>query len=226
MKITKFNIEGLTVSQIHQLVFKKIPEKELISFEDKHQTYYGQGIKIEDKKTGKIKAYWPHGIGVQKFKNGDLYSGNFANAEWINYGIYIKDNDYIYEGSWLKNEMTIGELRKIDGSDVIYKGKFKKKYFREGTVTVKDKIRYEGKVNAELMPHGKGKVTALKDIKNNEKFIFNRSDMEKGEMWEGTFDHGWYHGIFKITYADGDIWTAKFDKGKLIKDPEKLKKKN
>ena len=87
---------------------------------------------------GDFKNNEIYGIGVFKWKNGDVYEGEMKNGKLDGYGKYTYKNGQIYEGTYV-NGIKEG-LGKLISGDRIYEGEFKNgKPDGEGVLTIKGK---------------------------------------------------------------------------------------
>ena len=102
-----------------------------------------------------------------------------------------------------------GELIRSNGD--VYKGEFKNSSMHgEGIYTVPGILRREG-IFKDNESNGKGKTTYLKDYDQH----------EKGEVREGNFKDGRWHGNFKITCANGKVYKAKYNMGVIVENKKK-----
>ena len=55
---------------------------------------------------GNFKNNKKHGYGVFKFSNGDVYEGNWINGLEHGYGVYTWSDGDVYEGNWSNGQMV------------------------------------------------------------------------------------------------------------------------
>ena len=107
-----------------------------------------------------IETRPPNGFQTEliKFKNGDTYQGYYnENNKKEGFGIYIKNNGYIYKGLWKDDQ--IGEYGLlIDPQGNYYKGDLVNGEANgEGEMLINNKIKYFGNFSNNL-PNKKGKI--------------------------------------------------------------------
>ena len=164
-----------------------------------------------------------------KFKNGDTYQGYFnENNKKEGFGIYIKNNGFIYKGLWKDDEMGEYGLW-IDPQGNYYKGELENGEANgEGEMFINNKIKYVGNFNNNL-PNKKGKIINFADNSIYEGDIVNGKKEGKGILkfsdgteYEGDFIDDKYEGIGKLSFKNGCIYEGNFQnnsingKGKYI----------
>ena len=178
--------------------------------------YVGQ-IKVIDGSTN----YGPHGKGIDKFKNGDVYEGVFKNGRLdvaTNFKISTKDLTWLYKGKLSQSGAPVAEGK---GAMKIFKNTKPKWYsYEEGTFK---NHALNGK-GIRINYHDK-KLTRPKSIYKGE---FNMGNMDgRALYWQYPCD--WYHeGRFsKNNYIDDVNKTKKLSKKvlNLIKFARNLEKK-
>ena len=103
-------------------------------FQSDERMYCGQNLKNEK-----------HGIGMQLFKHGVVFIGEFNNTNLCK-GAFLKDGDLIIEGTFVKNWIK-------------YKSKNRRMLLHiAGAMNVKGQY-YQGIFNKEGLPNGKGIIT-------------------------------------------------------------------
>ncbi len=144
----------------------------------------------------------PHGLGFAQWSNGHSYKGQWKEGKFHGWGNYISPGDYEYSGLWKNNYMNgYGEIIRSNGDT--YKGEFKNSsMYGEGIYTIPGIFRHEG-IFKDNKSNGKGKTTYLKKFENH----------EKGEVREGNFKDGKWHGNFTITFPNGEVFKAKYNMG-------------
>lgn len=100
--------------------------------------------------------------GVETYKSGDKYVGEFENKDWIiarnGYGVYTWEDGDIYEGNW-KNENRCGFGRYIYADGIVVEGEWTEDNdLPYGTITYKNGDTYKGQLT-HLIPNGKGTMT-------------------------------------------------------------------
>ena len=156
------------------------------------------------------KKLIPHGLGFAQWSNSHSYKGHWKEGKFHGWGNYTSPDDYEYSGLWKNNHMSgYGELIRSNGD--VYKGEFKNSSMHgEGIYTVPGVLRREG-IFKDNESNGKGKTTYLKDYDQH----------EKGDVREGNFKDGRWHGNFKITCANGKVYKAKYNMGVIVENKKK-----
>lgn len=133
-----------------------------------------------------------------KFKNGNIYYGNWnKNCEMEGYGnYYVKTDNLISEGIWIKGNLIFGRL-----------------FFNNGDI-------YEGEIKKSF-PNGKGKMF----YQNGEKYEGNFENGEqKGKgififldktIYEGNFENGIFNGEGKMKWKNGTEYIGNFIESSL-----------
>ena len=164
-----------------------------------------------------------------KFKNGDTYQGYYnENNKKEGFGIYIKNNGYIYKGLW--KEDKIGDYGLfIDPQGNYYKGYLVNGEAEgEGEMFINNKMKYFGNFSNNL-PNKKGKIINFKDNSIYEGDLVNGKKQGKGTLkfndgtvYEGDFIDDKYEGNGKLKFKNGCIYEGNFNnnlingKGKYI----------
>ena len=178
--------------------------------------YVGQ-IKVIDGSTN----YGPHGKGIDKFKNGDVYEGVFKNGRFdvaTNFKISTKDVTWLYKGKLSKSGALVAEGK---GAMKIFINTKPKSYSYEEGNFKNHELNGRG---IRINYHDK-KLTRPKSIYKGE---FNMGKMDgRALYWQYPCD--WYHeGRFsKNNYIDDVNKTKKLSKKvlNLIKFANNLEKK-
>lgn len=99
--------------------------------------------------SGSYKNNRPEGVGVMKYRNGNIYEGQWLAGKKSGKGLYFWAKDTVqYRGNWLNNQMHgIGQMRFKDG--VTFLGQWE-----NGTP----------KSMSEVIVPGKGTLTKTKDV--------------------------------------------------------------
>lgn len=135
-----------------------------------------------------------------KFKNGDVYDGEWKNKAPNGQGLMMYANGEIYSGAWVNGlKEGSGAMSFLNGDQ--YSGDWKADVFSgEGKMTYANKDVYEGFWVAGKR-HGEGTMTYA-----------------DGSSYKGSWEAGLYHGTGTRTYADGGVyeggWTAGVQGGK------------
>ena len=160
---------------------------------------------------GQFKNGMANGLGFLHFANGDKYEGSFKDDLVHGYGVMNFSNGSKYEG-YFKNDLFhgIGDL-KYGGLGGGYYGSFKKDAFHgEGTlyfdfgdivsfkgdfINNEPKVGtlifingdiYNGEVNNELFPHGKGEYIFKGKNKISKNGVFENGKYKKSKESEWT----------------------------------------
>ena len=156
-------------------------------------------------------------FGAKLTDNPWIYTGEFKNGVFDGQGEYISKGNYSYKGEWKKSHFN-GKGKFVDEKENdIYEGEFvNDERHGYGVSVTANQSKYEGQWKNN-QSNGKGKLTFLKKSKLH----------EKGKIMEGNFKNGRLHGIFKISYPDGEVIKAKYDMGFCITfDGKPIKKNN
>ena len=131
-----------------------------------------------------------------KFKNGDVYDGEWKNKAPNGIGLMIYANGEIYSGAWENGIRTgLGAMSFANGDE--YSGEWKEDLFNgEGKMTYANKYVYEGSWEAGKQS-GKGVMTYA-----------------DGSMYEGEWNGGLYSGLGKMTYANRDFYDGSWESGR------------
>ena len=134
------------------------PSSSIIS----NEVYYGK-IKKNRSKYGKYDRHDTEGVGIMKYKNGDVYEGNWKDDKRDGTGTITYKNGDKYEGEW-KNDGKVGTgIMKYNNGD-IYEGKWENGQINGvGTMIYNNGYKYKG--NWENgMKKGKGKIFFNKNV--------------------------------------------------------------
>ena len=149
----------------------------------------------------------PHGSGILKFAQGDLYNGCFVNGVREGKGkLYFVDGS-VYDGGFVQNKMHGRGVRRFPNGEK-YTGEFRDNCFEgRGEYLFWDGRVYEGDWLHGVM-HGQGKI-----------------NKEGRVLCEGQFDKRLLHGRGTVLQRDGGIYTGEFVKGLkhgsgIVKDRE------
>ena len=164
-----------------------------------------------------------------KFSNGDTYQGYFnENNKKEGYGIYIKNNGFIYKGLWKDDKIgDYGIL--IDPKGNYYKGNLVNGEANgEGEMMINNKMKFVGNFNNNI-PNKNGKIISFKDNSIYEGDIVKGKKEGKGVLkfndgtvYEGDFIDDKYEGFGKLKFKNGCIYEGNFHnnsihgKGKYI----------
>ena len=164
-----------------------------------------------------------------KFENGDTYQGYYnENHKRDGYGIYIKNNGFVYKCLWKDDQIGNYGLF-IDPDGNYYRGNLiNGEANGEGEILIKHKIKYIGNFNKNI-PNKKGKLLNLVensiyegDIVNGKKEGKGIIKFNDGTIYEGDFINDKYEGNGKLTFKNGCIYEGNFNdnnlngKGKFI----------
>ena len=156
---------------------------------------------------------------IIKFKNGDTYQGYYnENNKKEGFGIYIKNNGYIYKGLW--KDDNIGDYGLfIDPKGNYYKGDLVNGEAEgEGEMLINNQIKYIGNFSKNL-PNRKGKIINFTDNSIYEGDLVNGKKEGKGilkfndgTVYEGDFIDDKYEGNGKLKFKNGCIYEGNFNK--------------
>ena len=177
-----------------------------------------------------------------EFNNGSCYNGNW-NEDCLmeGYGIYyIKEENVLTEGVWLKGILIYGRIFLSSGdiyegeiTNNVFNGKGKLKFANgeiyegdfsegemsgEGTYIYPDKTVYKGNMKSGLF-QGKGNMKWVNGTEYDG--YFNESSFcgegkirnIQGEKYEGCFDKNEYNGKGVYFYRNGDVFEGNFEYG-------------
>ncbi len=176
--------------------------------------YYADGgIYKGNFKDGKFS-----GIGVLEQANGNTYTGNFEEGKQAGKGKFVYANGDIYEGEFRNNKITgTGTMLFIDGSK--YEGDWLNgQYHEKGTLTRKDGFYIKGAFlngNESIVKYynpNHQEVTKLVYYDLPESGFAKRK-LENGDVYEGNWLNGKYHGEGKISYTNGNKFEGQFFEG-------------
>lgn len=142
---------------------------------------------------GVIKDGHPHGNGIMKYKNGNIYNGHWEKGLRSGYGVLINQNDSLY-GNWVEN--------KLDGYGIYRNSSY----------------RYEGDWT-KGKPNGYGELVSID--KTTYKGFWNdgiRTDWGKIEFanndsYEGDWENDLYNGYGVYHYSNGSFYKGEWDDG-------------
>ena len=131
-----------------------------------------------------------------KFKNGDVYDGEWKNKAPNGIGLMMYANGEIYSGAWENGIRSgLGAMSFSNGNE--YSGEWKDDLFHgEGKMTYANKNVYEGGWEAGKQS-GKGIMTYA-----------------DGTVYDGEWSEGAYNGLGKLTYKNGDVYDGAWETGK------------
>ena len=131
-----------------------------------------------------------------KFKNGDVYDGEWKNKAPNGIGLMIYANGEIYSGAW-ENGIRTGQGAMSFANGDEYSGEWKDDLFHgDGKMTYANNDIYEGGWEAG-MQSGQG--------------VMNYAD---GSVYEGEWNAGLYSGQGKKTYANKDVYDGSWKSGR------------
>jgi len=199
-----------------------------------YQTVDNEGTYIGGRKNRR-----KHGLGIMKYHDGVVYTGEWKDGyekkgkmiyndgseydgEWEEsephgYGIYKKKNDYVYEGNftygWREGK---GKCKWVDGD--VYEGYWKDdERHGKGTMKCKDDgTVYTGDFKNNKQ-HGKGKFIWQDGAKYEgelENDLFKgtgKYTFASGDVYEGNFENNKFEGAGKYTYTDGTVYIGNFE---------------
>ena len=191
-----------------------------------------------------ILAFAPMNLDARKvkFKNGDVYDGEWKSKAPNGMGVMIYANGEIYSGYWVNGiKEGLGTMTFLNGDE--YLGNWKdNKLCGEGKMTFANKDYYEGLWENNLQ-HGEGKMDyadgstyeggwAAGKYEGSGKRVYPNKDeyegsweagLQQGEgtmlystgaSYKGYWDKGLPSGDGEMKYANGDIYTGKWQGGK------------
>ncbi|VVH66206.1 hypothetical protein BSPLISOX_800 [uncultured Gammaproteobacteria bacterium] len=133
---------------------------------------FANGIEYK----GQFKNGLASGLGFLKFANGDKYEGGFKDDLFDGDGKLTYKNSDFYRGKFKKDNFHgSGYLYFSSGDIATFEGEFVNGYAIFGTIVFANGDVYNGEVNNELFPHGKGE------------YIFKN---ESKKLIKGLFEHG------------------------------------
>lgn len=177
-----------------------------------------------------------------KFKNGDIYDGEWKNKAPNGMGVMIYVNGEIYSGNWVNGiKNGLGTMRFLSGDE--YLGNWvDDKISGEGKMTFANKDYYEGNWE-DNKQHGEGSMTyadgstyvggwaaglydgkGVREYPNKDRYEGGwAAGKQQGEgvmtyatgaSYEGGWEAGEPSGEGKMNYAEGDIYTGKWQNGR------------
>ncbi|MDY6920877.1 MAG: hypothetical protein SV765_11790 [Pseudomonadota bacterium] len=168
---------------------------------------HGEGVYQRlngDLYRGGFRNGYMHGAGVYEFSNGDVYRGQWEQGLPNGEGVMLYQNGNRYQGHW-QNGLRHGKGKLVYRSGSIYDGYWSRgDKSGKGLLTYRNGQRYLGDFKFN-QPHGHG--------------IKTEAD---GSSYRGTFSKGLRHGVGECSQEGGVIHICLFDKGREIRDPQKL----
>ena len=161
----------------------------------------GQGIlKLKNGEiyTGQYANDFPNGKGKYVYVNGDIYEGDFVNGKRAGRGTFTSENGDVYTGQFANNKYNgKGKFESIVG--YIYEGDFVdgKKEGQGKEKGIFDNV-YNGHFSNDQY-NGKGKL---------ERSLYS------DDIYEGNFVNGEYEGQGTETSKNGDYYTGEWKNGK------------
>lgn len=144
---------------------------------------------------GDIMGGVAHGYGEIYYDNGNSYRGEWKNGKFHGHGTYYNANGNRYVGEFAHDERHgNGTMYFANGSRC--EGRFSYDHFVHGTYYFNDGFKQYGDWDEDYQPHGKSKLYA-----------------PDGSVYEGTFNHGKWHGTTTINYVDGRKVVSTFVNG-------------
>ena len=144
-----------------------------------------------------VLAFSPLNLDARKvkFKNGDVYDGEWKSKAPNGMGVMIYANGEIYSGYWVNGiKEGLGTMTFLNGDE--YLGNWKEdKLCGEGKMTFANKDHYEGFWENNLQ-HGEGKM-----------------DYADGSTYEGGWAAGKYEGSGKRVYPNKDVYEGSWEAG-------------
>ena len=173
---------------------QKTNDEDFLSYIEQNYLNYSKENELEYPPEIIQKEDLSHNMEPIKFKNGNIFKGNWNNEiQMEGKGeYYIKDDNVYIVGIWEKGELKYGRVFMPNGN--IYEGYIKdSKYNGKGKLILPPDAEYEG------------------FFENNE-FKNGKMKWNNGYEYEGDFNGNCLEGKGKLTGPDGDIYEGYFDK--------------
>jgi hypothetical protein len=174
------------------------------------------------------KIFQCHGLGIMKYKNGNLYNGEWEDD--LRHGdgkmtfILIDNTTNEYDGKWKKDKINgLGTMEYGNGN--VYKGEWKNnKMHGLGTMNLENGDVYTGNWINDIR-QGEGTM----NLENGDVYTGNWENDEitttipvkvtykNGDIYDGYWKDNTKHGNGKMTYATGDIYDGDWENNELHK---------
>lgn len=166
--------------------------------------------KKVNKNEGRCYRLVRAGLGINKFANGDCYTGQFLNGKANGYGVMLHKG-IRFNGYWKGGKLT--DIAEVKVKDRICYGEVENwQLIGRCAIVYKDSSLYLGRVNEKFKPHGNGEMHGadgtkysgyFKQDKHNGygEFTYKFGEKRKGE-WENDKQKGYHefhdaHGNLK-----------------------------
>lgn len=175
-------------------------------------------FKNGDVYDGEWKNKAPNGMGVMIYANGEIYSGYWVNGIKNGMGTmsFLSGDEYL--GDW-KDDKFHGEGKMTYANKDFYQGSWEAgKKQGEGTMTYSDGAVYAGSW-VEDQYDGKGTLTYVnKDVyeggwKAGRQCGEGEMKYADGASYAGSWLDGRYSGVGKMNYVNGDIYEGAWENG-------------
>ncbi|MEM7706715.1 MAG: C13 family peptidase [Pseudomonadota bacterium] len=173
---------------------------------------YADGSRYQ----GQFVSGYPSGQGTLTFVSGESYRGSFAYGHYSGQGLLSYRDGGEYEGAFAQGrEHGEGEMRTPDGA--VYRGTFEDQGFVAGRWTLPNGDYYEGTYTNWIIT-GKGSYVSEAGTYSgnfeNGYLMYGTHERSDGGTYEGGFDGYYaYHGIGRLTAADGTVSEGQFSYG-------------
>ena len=156
---------------------------------------HGRGVQIW-KSGAKYEGNWrddkANGDGRFIYGNGDVYEGEWVDDEFHGHGIYLRADGNKYEGSWV-NSKQHGKGKETFPDGGTYEGEYLNGLKGgRGILTSSDGSLYEGEFRADTM-NGIGKYT-----------------WSDGRKYEGMWRNNLMHGKGEFRWVDGKVYIGEY----------------
>ncbi|MCR5518855.1 MAG: hypothetical protein K6F21_00855 [Bacteroidales bacterium] len=175
-------------------------------------------FKNGDVYDGEWKNKAPNGMGVMIYANGEIYSGYWVNGIKNGMGTMVFLNKDEYLGDW-KDDKFHGEGKMTYANKDFYQGAWEVgKKHGEGTMTYADGSVYTGSWVEDLYD-GKGSYTAVNkdeyvgDWKAGKQCGEGEMKYADGASYSGFWLDGQYSGMGKKSFVNGDVYDGMWEKG-------------
>ena len=176
--------------------------------EVKDMSMHGQGVYYNNtgnsKYTGQFKEDKPHGKGKEVWNDGTMYEGDFVAGSKEGKGVFRTKEGSVYEGEF-KAEVFHGQGVLTTSNQIKYRGTWKNAELQSpAEVIYEDGKVYEGEVNKQMKPHGKGTI---------------KGPVKK---YTGNFKDGMLDGQVIMAFNNGEHKTSIYKDGVFVRwvDPE------
>jgi hypothetical protein len=161
--------------------------------------FQGQGKFVSAVNETTYEGHWvenrPEGKGKESFRDNSYYNGDWLAGLKHGSGFFNWANGKVYNGGFDCGEMHgEGELF-YPGTRSKFKGRFERGEKAQGELTT-EYGRYEGKFHFGEMHDPQGK------------FFWH-----DGKVYEGGFEFGLMHGHGRLTLANGNVVSGRWERG-------------